>query len=78
MGLGNQKKKKKKKWLFFLLFFVWVNTKWKKEMVAGLESTSLSPTPKIYPVNDTPSSGAGMSHLRAPVRVSQEHPGLAT
>lgn len=55
-----QPKKKKKKWLFFLLFFVWVNIRWKKEMVADLESTSLSPTPKIYPVNDTPSSGAGM------------------
>lgn len=73
-GICNQKKKK---CLYFpILLFEWTPSDI-KEMAVDLNSTPLSPSPEICPINHMPASGVDISHLRAPIRVVQGNQGLA-
>lgn len=75
MGLATEKKKKK------CLYFSILLSEWTpsdiEEMAVDLNSTHLSPSPKIGPINRIPASAVGISHLCALVRVLQENQGLA-
>lgn len=72
---GTCNQKKKKKGLFLLS--EWIPADLKEMMIDDLKSTTLSPLPpKIYPVNQLPSFGVGISHLPGYIAL-KDYQGLA-